>query len=111
VQIRLVVGTITYTACRAGSISLSVCPIIRLHQQHAARLLLSAKQAGDVSRWRQTLGTKQQWHHSSAADAGSAILTAKLTRLNTVLLSLVLSLFAAQNICFVLQSVHHKLVF
>jgi len=59
------------------SLHLSVCPTYRPLQQRAEGLLLSARQAGDIAarRWASSSSGAQQ-HGATAANAGSATLSA-----------------------------------
>ena len=69
------------------SVCLSVClsarPIIRPQRRHAAGLLLSAVRAGNIDRQRRAPSSNGAAARRSAANTGSVMLTADLTRLNT----------------------------
>ena len=71
--------------CVRPSVRLSVCPIIRPQQRCAAGLLLSTVRAGDIDRQRRAPAPSSNGAAArrSAANAGSVMLTAELTRLNT----------------------------
>ena len=65
------------------SVCLSVCPVIRPQQLRAAGLLLSAVLAGDIAAQRRSPSSNGAAARPSAANAGSVMLIAELTRLNT----------------------------
>ena len=72
------------------SVRQSVCPISRTQQRRAAGLLLSAVRAKDIDRQRRAPGSssaaaRAAARRSAANAAINVMLTAELTRLNTVL--------------------------
>jgi len=82
-----------YITVRRPSVRPSVCPIIRPQQRRAAFLLLNAMPAGvdetSTDRAARSAATAPQHGAAarrSAANAGSDMLTAEITRLNAELL-------------------------
>ena len=84
-------GSIKWSSVRLSlcpSVRPSVCPVVRQQERRVAGLLLSALRAGDISREQApVLSSNGAAARRTAANAGSVMLTAELTRLNTDLSS------------------------